>query len=84
MQRHKTLFIPLQATRDYTLGERPHPSAAAAARGLGVQLDSSFQATRFDYAADTVQFDLILVMDKFTAADVMREVASPRISLKIL
>lgn len=34
-------------------------------------------ASRFDYTNDTVHFDMILVMDKFTAADVMREVWTP-------
>lgn len=33
-----------------------------------------FKAKKFDYTDDTVFFDLVLVMDKFTAADVMREV----------
>lgn len=63
-----------QATRDYTIGEGPHPSAQVAANGLGLQLSPTFKASRFDYTDDTVHFDLILVMDKFTAGDVMREV----------
>ena len=70
----RSKLLRLQATRDYTIGEGPHPSAQVAANGLGVQLPVDFKASRFDYTDDTVHFDLILVMDKFTAGDVMREV----------
>ena len=37
-------------------------------------MNEEFEAKLFDYEQDTVYFDLILVMDKFTAGDVMREV----------
>jgi hypothetical protein len=39
-----------------------------------VELPAGFAARKFDREKDIVQFDLVLVMDKFTAADVLREV----------
>lgn len=65
---------PLQATRDYAIGEAPEPSAVAAAESFGCEIQPGFAARKFDYEQDTVNFDLVLVMDKFTAGDVMREV----------
>lgn len=77
----------LQATRDYCLGDAPTPSAVAAAAALGTQLatavgaavgttesNATASATLFDPANDIVAADLVLVMDKYTAADVLREV----------
>lgn len=64
----------LQATRDYNIGEPAEPSAVAAAASLGCEMPAGFAAKKFDYEGDTVAFDLVLVMDKFTAGDVMREV----------
>ena len=64
----------LQATRDYAVGEAAHPATSAAAQALGIELPPQFAARKFDYTNDTVHFDMILVMDKFTAGDVMREV----------
>jgi hypothetical protein len=74
----------LQASRDYCIGQQPHPAAAAvAAAALGTTLSSSPTAAaaaaaggavQFDPAADIVASDVVLVMDKYTAADVLREV----------
>ena len=41
---------------------------------IGLEPPPGFQARQFEEAADIVAFDLVLVMDKFTAADVLREV----------
>ena len=58
------------------MGEAAHPATSAAAQALGIELPPQFAARKFDYTNDTVHFDMILVMDKFTAGDVMREVTS--------
>lgn len=39
-----------------------------------VQLPKNFQARQFKETEDIVHYDMVLVMDKFTAADVLREV----------
>ena len=59
------------------MGEAAHPATSAAAQALGIELPPHFAARKFDYTNDTVHFDMILVMDKFTAGDVMREVQYP-------
>jgi len=112
-----TLLAPavcLQATRDYCVGQSPHPATAAAAATLGFSLaifdepsaaaaaagatsgsnsattsgssDSSSDAGSlpssgpaagvcvFSPSEDIVAADMVLVMDKYTAADVLREV----------
>jgi protein-tyrosine-phosphatase len=63
-----------RATRDFNLGDPADPSAAAVAAELGLQLPPGYQAQQFKEARDIVDFDVVLVMDKFTAADVLREV----------
>eukprot|EP00878_Enallax_costatus_P033054 GHUV01036431.1.p1 GENE.GHUV01036431.1~~GHUV01036431.1.p1 ORF type:complete len:250 (+),score=82.46 GHUV01036431.1:458-1207(+) len=70
--------VQQRATRDYCLGEGPDQAAVAAAATLGVQLPDAgtAAAVMFDPANDIVAADLVLVMDKFTAADVLREVSS--------
>lgn len=70
------LFTGLQATRDYNVGEPPETSTVAVAAELGLRLREDFAARTFDFEGDTVHFDMILVMDKFTAGDVMREVGT--------
>lgn len=66
----------MQGTRDYALG-RPLPASVVAAAGrLGLQLPRSYRAALLDHAADIVSCDLLLVMDKYTAADVLREVSA--------
>ena len=41
----------------------------------GLALPANFQARQIKPEADIVAFDMVLVMDKFTAADVLREVS---------
>ena len=45
-----------------------------AALELGIPLPEGFAAQTFDYEQDIVHYDMVLVVDKFVAADVMREV----------
>jgi protein-tyrosine-phosphatase len=66
--------VESKGTRDYNVGEGPEPAAALAAAHLGLQL-RPHSARVSDVAADVVLFDLLLTFDKFTAADVMREVS---------
>ncbi|PNH11781.1 hypothetical protein TSOC_001350 [Tetrabaena socialis] len=63
-------------TRPYNIGDGPEPAAAAAAAKLGLTVPPGHAARLFNPAADIVAHDLLLVMDKFTAGDVMREVSS--------
>ena len=44
------------------------------AREEGLPLPPDFQARQLKPETDIVAFDIVLVMDKFTAADVLREV----------
>lgn len=67
-------IINLQATRDYNIGEGPEPAVAAVAEELGICLPIDFSAQLFDHERDIVAYDVVLVMDKYTAADVLREV----------
>ena len=39
------------------------------------RLPEGAAARRMDFEADIVEYELVLVMDKFTAADVLREVS---------
>lgn len=41
---------------------------------MGIELPADFQARQINPERDIVEFDIVLVMDKFTAADVLREV----------
>ncbi|GIL49691.1 hypothetical protein Vafri_5981 [Volvox africanus] len=63
-------------TRPYNLGEGPEPAAVAALEALGLEAPEEHTARLFDPAYDIVSYDLLLVMDKYTAGDVMREVSS--------
>ncbi|KAI7843239.1 hypothetical protein COHA_003073 [Chlorella ohadii] len=64
-----------RATQSYCVGEEAHPAAAAVAAELGLQLPEGYAAQQFKEARDIVEFDVVLVVDKFTAADVLREVS---------
>lgn len=63
-----------QGSRDYNQGEGPEESVLQAAEDLGIVLPDGFQARMIDHARDIVVYDLLLAMDKFTSADVLREV----------
>lgn len=58
-----------------TAGEPPHPRAAAVARELGLRLRPGKVAAPFDEVTDIVNFDLVVVMDRFDLEAVLREVA---------
>ncbi|KAK9816561.1 hypothetical protein WJX72_002020 [[Myrmecia] bisecta] len=64
-----------KGTRDYNLGDGPEPAVVRVAQEQGIRLPDGFAARQMDHEADIVQFDLVLVMDKYTAADVLREVS---------
>eukprot|EP00879_Flechtneria_rotunda_P006500 GHRR01006832.1.p1 GENE.GHRR01006832.1~~GHRR01006832.1.p1 ORF type:complete len:263 (+),score=136.22 GHRR01006832.1:3-791(+) len=51
-------------------------SNGGASHGAGISSSSNSGAVVFDPANDIVAADLVLVMDKYTAADVLREVSS--------
>ena len=57
------------------MGEGPDEAVVVAADNLSIFLPDEFKARMFDYEKDIVLFDLVLVMDKYTAADVLREVS---------
>ena len=49
-------------------------SVQAVAQQMGLSLDENFKARQVNPERDIVLFDVVLVMDKFTAADLLREV----------
>jgi protein-tyrosine-phosphatase len=61
------------ASRDYCINEPPEASAYLAAECLGWTLSQDCRSRCFLPSADLAKYDLILVMDKFIAADVLRE-----------
>ena len=61
------------ASQDYCVGDSPEGSTVAAAEKLGLSFPKGNTARMFEPGADLVRHDVILVMDKFTAADVLRE-----------
>ena len=64
-------------SRDYNAGDGADPFAVAAAEHLGLLADlpSGYTVRVFDERVDIVQNDLVLVFDKYTAADVLREIS---------
>lgn len=73
----------LQGTRDYNVGDGADVSVQAAAQQMGLQLPETFQARQINPEKDIVCFDIVLVMDKFTAADVLREVSAQCYQLRM-
>jgi hypothetical protein len=65
----------LQASRDYNLGEGPELSATTVAAARGWAVPANYGAEKFDDRKDVILFDLILTMDKYTTADVLREIS---------
>jgi protein-tyrosine-phosphatase len=61
------------ASRDYCVDQPPEASAFLAAECLGWTLPQDYTARVFLPSSDLAKNDLILVVDKFTAADVLRE-----------
>eukprot|EP00899_Mesostigma_viride_P002119 jgi/Mesvir1/11908/Mv00249-RA.3 len=64
-----------KATKNYNEGEEPDYRTLQVAADMGVALGPDAVSTPFDHVKDIVFFDLILVMDKFNAADVLKEVS---------
>lgn len=63
--------------RDYNVGEPPEPAVLAAAAEAALLIPPDTEARQFAPETDIVRADLVLVMDKYTAADVLREVGCP-------
>ena len=63
----------LQGTRDYNIGQGPEASVTGAAASMGISLPD-VRARQFVPEKDIVVFDMVVVMDKYTAADVLKEV----------
>jgi protein-tyrosine-phosphatase len=66
-----------RATKDYCLGQGPDPLTVLVAAERGWELPEAYKVQQFYESRDIVEFDVCLVMDKFTAADVLREVGPP-------
>ena len=64
----------MQATRDYNIGQRPDAVVTEVAAELGITLPPNFEARLCNHEQDIVKFDLVLVMDKFSASDFLKEV----------
>ena len=64
----------LQGTRDYNVGQSVDPIVAEVANDLGIPLPLGFASRTCNHVEDVVKFDMILVMDKFTASDFLKEV----------
>lgn len=64
----------MQACRDYNIGDPPDPAVVRAAGEIGLSLPEGKVAELFDPSRDIGVYDMVLVMDKFTASDVLREV----------
>lgn len=69
-----TSTVLMQATRDYVVGQGIEPVVSEVATELGIALPLDFQSRKCKHEEDIVKFDLILVMDKFTASDFLKEV----------
>ena len=65
------------------MGEGPEPFVLEVAREEGLALPASFQARQLVPETDIVAYDVVLVMDKFTAADVLREVRLHHTNIKL-
>jgi len=64
-----------RACRDYALGEPVSDSVAQVAQAQGIPLDKSCRSELLDLNKDVRTSDLVIVVDKFVAADVMRDVS---------
>ena len=74
-ETHAALQVDSKALSPDTVGEPPHPRAAAVARELGLRLRPDKVAIPFDEVTDIVNFDLVAVMDRFDLESVLREVS---------
>lgn len=63
-----------RGTRDYNVGEGPEQAATVVAREMGLTLREGTSAV-FDHTREIVKYDMLLAVDKYTLADVMREVS---------
>lgn len=76
---HMCSYIAISSfCRDYNVGDPPEPAVLAAAAEAALVIPPDTEARQFAPETDIVRADLVLVMDKYTAADVLREVGCPR------
>eukprot|EP00898_Chlorokybus_atmophyticus_P001387 jgi/Chlat1/2249/Chrsp17S02563 len=64
-----------KGSRNYNEGEEPDERVAEVAQDMGVSLPEGMTARVFVPAEDIVAYDLVVVMDKFNASDVLKEVS---------
>lgn len=69
------LHCSSKAVRDYNVGELPDPRTLKMGKERGVVLKEEKIAEVISPAQDITAFDLIVVMDKFNAADILKEVS---------
>lgn len=62
------------ATRDYCVGQPPHPAVLEAAERLCVELPAGHAAKMWTSEVDCADYDLLVTFDKDTLDDVLREV----------
>ena len=62
-----------KGTRDYNVGEGPDAATMAVGTSLGLNFLAYHVARSTNFEVDINLFDLMLPVDKFTAADVLRE-----------
>jgi protein-tyrosine-phosphatase len=63
------------STQDYVLDQPPHPTTFSAASSLSLPLPQEYKVQLFQPEIHADQYDIILTMDEFTLADVLREVS---------
>ncbi|GJP81548.1 hypothetical protein CLOP_g11688 [Closterium sp. NIES-67] len=64
-----------KAVRDYNVGESPDSRVVQLAGQSGVAVEGSRRAELLRPVEDVVAYDVLVVMDKFNAADVLKEVS---------
>lgn len=70
----KDVQISSRSTANYCIGQTAAPRAKAVAAEYGLEIPEDYTVVQFREDSDSVFADLILVFDKFTAQDVLREV----------
>lgn len=70
-----TVKCASRGSKDFNIGDPPDKALLAVAAELDLRLPEGQVARQFDHETDIVSFDLVLVMDKYCAADVLREVS---------
>ena len=74
-ERHLSDSVTCESkgTRDYNVGEGPDAATLAVGQALGLNFLAYHVARATDFEVDINLFDMMLPVDKFTAADILRE-----------